>query len=297
MTSSIDGNSFQWRDDQPLDGTAMRERLEQDGFIIVKGLLRPEEIARLRAVVSGHLGRGGDRFSLGKTQPNAAAIVPGLEFVFAHPHVIETFKRVLGDDQVVFTGHCDIHMNMLSGWHKDSGEAFGGYFKGDYFGADDCRVYKIALYLQDHPEEGDGLTIRRASHRTPDVRYGEEIKLRSRAGDAVIFDVRLNHTGQLPNAIENGFKAISRLFTKGDRTKQDPAFVTTLKALYWKAIGHKDRMSVFFTYGCPNDFTYDFAYNNLSRQEKQSSVKAAYLSPQLASRLMQYGVIPYAKKS
>lgn len=287
-------NIFAWSDRLPLEGDSMRRALDEDGFILVKSLISAEEIASLRNVVRGYLTKRGDRFSLGKTQPNAAAIVPGLDFIFAHERVLATFKSVLGPDQVVFTGHCDIHMNMLSGWHKDSGEAFGGYFKGDYFAADDCKVYKIALYLQDHPEQGDGLTIRRGSHRTPDIKHGEAIKLPTRAGDAVIFDVRLNHTGQLPNAIENGFKALSRMFTGGDRTKQDPAFVTALKGLYWKAIGHQDRLSVFFTYGVANEYTYDFAFNNLARQDKQSSVKSAELAPALIERLMQFGVKPYS---
>ena len=28
-------------------------------------------------------------------------------------------------------------VNLLSGWHKDSGEDYGGYFDGDYFNSDE----------------------------------------------------------------------------------------------------------------------------------------------------------------
>jgi hypothetical protein len=54
---------------------------------------------------------------LGKTQPNASVALPELASVFAHERVVTLVKTVLGDDKVVFTGHCDAHMNMLSGWH------------------------------------------------------------------------------------------------------------------------------------------------------------------------------------
>jgi hypothetical protein len=266
----------------------LREDIESNGFTVVRNVFAPDEIRRLRDILTNHLGRRGARLQLGKTQPNAASEVPQLDFLFAHLKVVELFKQALGD--VVFTGHCDIHMNMVSGWHKDSGETAGGYFQGDYFGSDDCRVYKIAIYLQDAGSKG-GLTVRSGSHRVPKLGTGEVVRLDTRAGDVVLFDVRLDHTGQLPDPIEQGMKAVSRLASGGKRGP-DPAAITALHKLYWRLLGRQDRLSVFFTFGAPNAFTYQFAEANMARQLRQAGGKARLLDS-IATPLREQGVTVY----
>jgi hypothetical protein len=47
--------------------------------------------------------------------------VPDLAFIFTHPRILTVLKQMLGETNVVFTGHCDIHMNLLSGWHAKPG--------------------------------------------------------------------------------------------------------------------------------------------------------------------------------
>src|SRR5262245_24040902 len=123
---------FAWTERLP-DPSELSRSLEEAGFAVVRGVLTSEEVDRLRSVVRRRLAIGGSRLGLGKTQPNAAVACPELVDVFAHERIVTLVKSLLGNDHVVFTGHCDAHMNMLSGWHKDSGEAFGGYFRGDCF--------------------------------------------------------------------------------------------------------------------------------------------------------------------
>jgi hypothetical protein len=265
---------------------AIREALETDGAFIVRGLLSQEEILRARAEVKEHLTRKGRRLSLGKTQPNAAILAPRISWILGHPRIVEVFKSVLGE--TAFTGHCDIHMNMLSGWHKDSGEHVGGYFSGDYFGADDCRVYKAAIYLQE-TGDGDGLSVRVGSHRRP-THDGNEERLKTQPGDVVFFDVRLSHAGQLPDLLEKGFKALAKLATLGDRTKQEPSWLLSLKNGYWKVIGRKDRLSIFFTYGKPNRFTEEFAEANMFRQANQAGDRGEGLPQDLMDALQEQQV-------
>jgi hypothetical protein len=266
--------------------------LKEDGYAVIRGLLSVTEIDRLRAIVRDHLVRCGVRFGLGKSQPNAAVAVPQLGFVFANTNIVRLFKTILGEDQVVFTGHCDIHMNMLSGWHKDSGEAFGGYFYGDYFAASECHVYKIAVYLQDSNVRA-GFAIRPGSHRSPAIMCGDELPIETRVGDVVVFDVRVSHAGQLPDLVEKGLKALNSLFTRGDRTKADNRLVGALKAFYWKLVRRRERLSVFFTFGCPNEYTYDFARANMSRQTRQAGSADTKLPDELTAQLQALGVTAY----
>ena len=130
---------YDWRDGRPIDAHAARAALATDGAILIRGLFSAADIASARKAVAGRLAQGGERIQLGRTQPNAALLVPEIGCLVGHPAIAALFAQLLGDD-LRFTGHCDIHMNMLSGWHKDSGESVGGYFSGDYFAADDCRV-------------------------------------------------------------------------------------------------------------------------------------------------------------
>jgi hypothetical protein len=269
----------------------MRQALEDDGIFVVRNALSQAEIGELRDILLRHLPGRGLRFSLGKTQPNAAEKVPELAFIFAHPRILAVGKQVLGETNVVFTGHCDLHMNNLSGWHKDSGETVpGGYFTGPYMASSNCRVFKVAIYLQDSGRR-DSFTARLGSHRETDLSVGKEVSVRSRTGDIVVFDVRITHTGQLPDPIEKGLMGLSLALNRGQRDREDPAWVSRVKALYWKLIGRRDRLSVFFTFGADNTFTYDFARANMSRQTRQGAAcGSANLPPKLSDALEAEGV-------
>ena len=289
-------NSYVYSDTQSLDRDSMRRDLQRDGAFVVRNLLDQSEIQRLRAIVKGSLTRRGKRFSLGKTQPNAAIGVPELGFVFSHPKILSIFRAIYGEENVMFTGHCDIHMNMLSGWHKDSGESMGGYFRGNYFSSPECNVHKVAIYLQDAGAK-DGLTVRLGSHSTADIKAGREAKLDTKAGDIVIFDVRLNHAGQLPDMLERILKGSNALLTGRDRHKEDFAAINLIKDLYWMLIGRRDRLSIFFTYGARNSYTYDFSYFNILRQQKQANMDNTTLPPDLMDRLRSAHVTPFDFKN
>ncbi|RDH77715.1 hypothetical protein DVS77_15230 [Mycolicibacterium moriokaense] len=269
----------------------MRQALDEDGIFVVRNALSQAEIGELRDILVRHLTMGGLRFSLGKTQPNAAEMVPDLSFIFAHPRILAVVKQVLGETNVIFTGHCDIHMNMLSGWHKDSGENVpGGYFTGPYMTSADCRVFKVAIYLQDSGRR-DGFTARLGSHRETVLRAGNKVRVQSRTGDIVVFDVRITHTGQLPDPVEKGLKGVSLALNRGERDREDPVWVSRIKALYSKLIGRRDRLSLFFTFGAANSFTYDFARSNMSRQAREgATIGSAGLPSQLKDALEREGV-------
>jgi len=280
--------SFEFGNAQVLDASALQNAMTRDGAFVVRNLLSVSEIARLREQVRQRLVRSGRRLSLGRTLPGAAS-ASELSWALSHPRIVAVFKALSGSTSTLFTGHCDIHMNMLSGWHKDSGETYGGYFTGDYFAADDCCVYKAAIYLQDAGER-DGLTIRCGSHRTPDLNAGTDAKLLTRRGDVVFFDVRINHCGQLPDLVETGIKAAAKVATRGSRIAQEPPWASRVRDLYWRVTGRDDRLSVFFTYGASNRYTEEFAEANVRRQLQQAGADEALLPAGLLESLREQDV-------
>jgi hypothetical protein len=271
-----------WGGGEAFDAVRAETALREDGALLVRGVLAPEEIAFARTQLRSRLTSGGERIQLGRTQPNAAVLAPEIGWLVSHPSIVSIFKVLLGE-RLCFTGHCDIHMNMLSGWHKDSGESVGGYFRGDYFAAEECRVFKAAVYLQD-AGPNDGLTIALGSHRRRG-HEGERLHVPSKAGDVVFFDVRLSHVGQLPDPVERGIKAFVRPFRSASRN--EPAWATMVREAYWKTIGRRDRLSIFFTYGADNVFTQDFSRANMRRQAEQTGKEVASFSPELTASLMQ----------
>ena len=121
-----------------------REKIEQDGYVVFRQVLTATELGRLRDTLTRHFEQHYEIEGLGRHQPNAAFAIPELDWLIAHPAILDSFREVLGGDRLVFTGNCDAHMNMLSWWHKDTSESRGSCFRGDY-GSPDCRVYRQRL--------------------------------------------------------------------------------------------------------------------------------------------------------
>ncbi|MEA5509368.1 phytanoyl-CoA dioxygenase family protein [Crocosphaera sp. UHCC 0190] len=268
--------------------------IETNGYVIVKNILSANEIKRLRETVRNYFLLQGVPFASGLTQPNAAVQVPDVNWIFYHPKILAVMSELLGQNNIMFTSHCDIHSRTLSAWHKDDGLTVmeGGYFGYPTYNEEACKVYKVAIYLQDHDNNKGGLTVRKGSHELPKIDDGEEFYIPTKAGDIIVFDVRLTHTGQRdiipypswqkPNQLLQ--KALNKIFKiPPDQSKKH------LKNIYDKLFG--ERLSIFFTYGLPNEYTKSFAMNNMKRQLEQSKNTNIFLSPESRQQFINNNVI------
>ena len=284
-----------------VTGAAMnlRENILRDGFVVIPNLLSIEEITKLRHLVADHTKTDmpNDYAYGAKAQGNAACVMPELGWLYYHPKVLSAMKDLLQTDNVMFTSHCDVHSGLLSGWHKDDGsnprdiyDIEKLYFEEFTYGVDDCRVYKMAIYLQDHFYNLGGLRVRRNSHRLAGVDQGEELYLKTKVGDAIVFDVRLTHSGQIdliPLPFLDKFISFClRVMGKIFRTR---FFHIALRNFYDRMAG--DRMSIFFTYGFPNDYTVKFARNNMRRQMREHPELPIYLPELLRQKLVENQVL------
>jgi hypothetical protein len=242
-------------------------KLVDDGFVVLPGVLTGAEVARLRSEVNVVLDDKGITKHGSSTLPNAAAEAPTLSWIFCHDRILRLLRQKTGLDELVFTAEADIHRNFLLGiWHKDTGEAKmeGGYFGCDPTLSNECRVYKVALYLQDHTD-GTGLTVRPGSTTTLSLTDGEEYGVPIRAGDAVLFDVRITHRGMMPTV---GDRAITRLGDLLPTSMRDtlPANVRRWK---YRLLRSPERLAVYFAFGAPNEMSEAFADRNMRRQLAQ----------------------------
>jgi hypothetical protein len=261
-----------------------KTNLQEDGFLILRNLLTEDEVAKLRKTLKTYFLHDGIKIFGGISQPNAAVLIPELDWVFSHPKIIDALKNLVENEKLMFTSHCDIHSGIVTGWHKDDGTSSDqsnlGYFDGLTYDVEDCQVYKVAIYLQDHVNNLAGLKVKPGSHKIASTEVGEETYLKTRVGDIIIFDVRLTHSGQsdiLPIPwLRKPLSLIRKLFGS--------SLDKPIKSAYELFFGTK--MSIFFTFGYSNNWTIAFAKNNLKRQLKQNQSSQVFLPSKTKEKLL-----------
>lgn len=251
------------------------EEFNKNGFLVLKNILSKDEIEKLREITIDFFTKKEDEVVFlysGKTKPNALNCMPELaEAVFKNEKVIDTMKDLCGKD-VRYGHHSDVHFNMLSGWHKDNNgdDDWATGPKGETF-----MCYKMAFYFQDHTKNADGLTVRKGSHLTRDLHKGELYNIPSEPGDAVVFDMRISHIGKKANVFE---KAASVML------KSNVAKFRLFQGIR-NAFKLQDKISLFFAFGVPNQFTDEHIQKNLDRQNKQNKSAKYTINPEVAKHL------------
>ncbi|MEN3976266.1 hypothetical protein [Emcibacter sp. SYSU 3D8] len=261
------------------------QHIEADGYYVARDLLSRDEVARLRAELSRHFPSGGQPERLGRYQGGLPCALPGLAWIFHHPGIVTMFRELLGTREVVFSGNGHANLNLISKWHRDTQDKRGGVFVGDYFARPECRVYRAAIYLQDHTD-GLGLRIRRGSHRVRDATGLPADTLLTRTGDVIFFDYRTEHSGVLPDTFE-------RAMIFAARTCDTPAWLVNLNDWYWKVTGKPDKLAIFFAFGTPGPDSEDFCRFEMGIRRERVGAEHCTLPAPLQSALKDAGVLTY----
>ena len=199
---------------QPATGqpatVGQRAAFERDGFLLLPGVLDPDEVRRYTAVVDGLYERhrqaglpaGGALHRLG-----AVHACPDLAPLVDHPGVLGLVWSVLGWNVHVYHSHVDVHPPVAGtepyrfGWHQD-----GGRQNRELETDPRPRLsVKAAYWLSDVSQRGRGnLQLVPGSHTAnridgppcrdvpwPDPRGAVEVT--ARPGDVLFFDRRIWH--------------------------------------------------------------------------------------------------------
>ncbi|MDA8907430.1 phytanoyl-CoA dioxygenase family protein [Planktomarina sp.] len=256
------------------------EYLKKDGYAVIRGIYSLDECRTLRETIDAERlspsgSHPGDQFVLA----NAVHLLPALEDYVSSRNLIKVLNHAFSNNPYCFTSHSDIHVNSVSGWHKDDGK--GKYFEScdDYTSSSDCQVFKVAFYLQDCSTSG-GLSVKAASHASGYSKFGldynsdhPEVYLPSLPGDIVIFDVRITHKGD-----SNSTTALS------DRILRKLGLVKDKKLDY-------QRFAMFFSFGLENKYTYVFSEKNMERQIKDlGNTDSSSIPPSLSKKLKSQNV-------
>jgi hypothetical protein len=259
----------------------IREQFVEDGFTCVRGLLDPSEaafyIARLRA-------RAGtaDRW----TEPDGLSRHPEFWPLIFNERLLAAVREILGPS-VRYLPHTDLHVGFSSfSWHRDNvNRNFGNGADWDEENVP-YSITRVGIYLQRYSESGFRIGFVKGSHRTGQLSGAEHRRLGRAtsaaavvfswlsgrdsvasladwvapdAGDCLIFDPRVLHTGSrfhgqkysifLAYGVENAhfrnhWHYYSKLRTDLGYSKLPPLLSNRLKAAGLLACEPPDNLAV-----------------------------------------------------
>jgi ectoine hydroxylase-related dioxygenase (phytanoyl-CoA dioxygenase family) len=182
-----------------------REQFERDGYLVIRGILKFDEITRARTAILEYKERAGVTGAL--HQLSAVTACPELAFLIDHPAALRYIWSLLGWNIHVYHSHIDVHPQITTPqpqwwhWHQD-----GGRQNRELETDPRPRMsVKLAYWLSDLTETGRGnFTVLPGSHRTNwlpgppsrGVPWPEPegvVQITAQPGDLVVFDRRLWH--------------------------------------------------------------------------------------------------------
>lgn len=220
-------------DPMTIQDCRIKESLDRDGYCVVKDVFSAEEIARMRREVTAMLAI--------RASPHNGGISCKPE-----RHESDLACRLLSDNRLAACGELPaivhFHADTVHDWHVDlepraqSADREAG-----------ASIYKIAIYLQDHPHQY-GLSVIPGSHKQGNMPR-VPLHLGTRAGDIVIFDVRIRHAGRFPNHAERVMTTLAWWLQRSrliDETGRHHLFRCLRYALQPRRAAH--RLAVFLTF-------------------------------------------------
>ena len=201
-----------------------RALFDDEGFVILRGALRPHDIGHMASLVQEYLERNGSLLRTSVLGNNGGWIVPGfredpnLEPI--HHKITGNRKltdfltdllgthRVLARDELFIDRFASQHVDTLWSVGSSALNAYNvhlGIHRATQFylplaNNETHRIATVAVYLQSHSDNNRSLSVKPRSHlwhpHATHIRRLPEFWLHPEIGDIVVFDARLTHAAQ-----------------------------------------------------------------------------------------------------
>jgi hypothetical protein len=229
--------------------------LSRDGYCVFENVYSLENVRQLRCRIEEHFEGNGVFGYGGKYQLRGMNVIGDMCKLLITKKLIDVIKYCTYPLPPLITGECDFMIDTTSGWHKDITADMK--LEDRIYPDKEFSVYKLAIYLQDQNETSkEVLKVRPGAHRFPELESLPARPVPVRAGDVIVFDVRLDHAGRLATVVEKllrkGCFEISRVFG----ANPEKWFTNARKMLNTLNIVHRHRLGVFLTFGPCNSNTY-----------------------------------------
>lgn len=207
---------------------------DENGYLIVRNVLTPEEIAFLRKRATEIFSSDEwkvSKYNTNRTITDVYRYFTEIMRVSLGSKVVETVKSLLESDDIILTPETAMMTGFYPTWHKDTTtpEKSGHTFHK----SPDFKIVRCGIYMQDNDEYGGGLSVIAGSHKKPDNfltgdflpkrtlfyriknrifpqneednkklnPYGLKIvDIPSRIGDLIFFNFQTAHKGTIPKS-------------------------------------------------------------------------------------------------
>ncbi len=245
-----------------------REQFEQQGYLIVRHVFTPEEVAELRQSAYEHRDQQQQRGLVAQVK-QAASIKGdllsknGLGWVIYDSRIVSIATEILGNTPVYFSDSTYQIGTGLRGFHRDNIDRLqfgkGADWDGTY------PLIRFGIYLQDHDTYSGGIRFKAGSHRAAD---GADVFADTRAGDIVVWNMRTLHSGNARR-----MKVLTNLPLHVGLENRLPDF------LFREQQG--ERISLFFSYGLEGKHLDRYLEQHVQkRADVQENVRLSHYSPE-----------------
>lgn len=248
----------------PVMNRTSAECFKDDGFIVVRGLLSPDEVAfyvgRLKA-----LSGGAPRW----TEPDGVNRHPEFWPVIFNERLLAAVREVLGPE-VRYLPHNDLHVGFSSfSWHRDSvSREFGDGPDWDE-SREPYRIARVGIYLQSFADSQFKLGLVPGSHRPGDA-TARQRRARRRTGAAA--------------AVVSGLTGLDLVGSDAEWVATEPGdcVIFDPRCLHTGSKIHGEKYSMFVAYGVENlHFRNHWHYYLRLRRDLRYSAIAPGLADEL----------------
>ncbi len=255
-----------------------REQFDQQGYLIVRNVFTPDEVARLRQSAYEHRDRQKERGLVAQVKQAASVkgdllSKEGLGWVIYDSRIVSIATELLGDTPVYFSDSTYQIGTGTRGFHRDNIDRYqfgqGADWEGNY------PLIRFGVYLQDHDTYSGGIRFKAGSHEAAD---GADVFADTRAGDIVVWNMRTLHSGNARR-----MKLFNNLPLHVGLENRLPDF------LFREQQG--ERVSLFFSYGLEGKHLDHYIENHFrKRADMQENVKLSTYTPELIKQTEQHKV-------
>lgn len=184
--------------------TSYRERIHEEGYIILDNVFTKEQLALYRDSIVEYTETHEKLMNSGGiTIPDFIRheSLSDVASMKDNEKIHRALQDIFGCDDYRFCAHNDIGINRVVGWHKD--KLNGNYSKYETIpiwsekNGEKHEILKVLTYLEDHSDNDDGLKLVPGSHLHSNIDTTGWIQLHPKMGDVIIFDQRITHRGMI----------------------------------------------------------------------------------------------------
>jgi hypothetical protein len=146
--------------------TNLAQQLNERGYVVLPGLLAPQEAAHYRFEIQKLSGLGDADFGKKRFEcPDGVSRNRSFWPLIDHPKLIAAIRELLGPT-ARYTQHSDLHAHRGGvGWHRDSACRTFGIGPDWDESQEPYQVLRVAIYLQTFAESHSSLGVIPGSHR------------------------------------------------------------------------------------------------------------------------------------